>query len=230
MNTKRILVVDDEEDLCEILSFNLKQAGYEVETANSAEEALMMNVASFDLILLDVMMGEMSGFKMADLIKKSRKTDKIPIIFSTAKDKEEDTIQGLEIGGDDYIAKPFSVKEVVARVKAVLRRAAKEVQANEVSNILQFENLKVDISNKKVFIENQEIELTKKEFEILTYLLQNTNKVYSREELLHLIWTDDVFVNDRTVDVHITRLRKKITPYNKRIVSRSGYGYCFDIR
>ena len=226
MKPKKILVVDDEEDLCEILKFNLEQAGFSVDTALSAEEALTMNVGDYDLLLLDVMMGEISGFKMADIIKKSKNTSNIPIIFITAKDTEEDTLKGLDIGADDYVSKPFSVKEVVARVKAVLRRVANSNSVSQVS-LITFENLKMDLPRKKVTIGQNNIDLTKTEFEILLLLLQNPDIVYSREELLSLIWANDVFVNDRTVDVHITRLRKKIVPYGKNIVSRPGYGYCF---
>jgi DNA-binding response OmpR family regulator len=230
--SKRILVVDDEEDLCEILQFNLCQAGYDVEVALSAEEALTMNVAAFDLILLDVMMSEMSGFKMADIVRKSQKTGHIPIIFCTAKDAEEDTLRGLEIGGDDYILKPFSVKEVIARVKAVLRRTGAppmtpivEINATDIT----VEEIRIDLDSKKVVIDERNVELTKTEFEILIFLLKNANKVISREEFIAHVWHDDSFINDRTVDVHITRLRKKIAPYGKKIVSRSGYGYCYEI-
>lgn len=229
--SQRILVVDDEEDLCEILQYNLRQAGYEVEVALSAEEALMMNIASFDLILLDVMMGEMSGFKMADIVRKNQKTGHIPIIFCTAKDAEEDTLQGLEIGGDDYILKPFSVKEVIARVKAVLRRTSGPPvsQTIEVTrSAIKAGGIIADLEGKKVIIDEREIELTKTEFEILTIFLRNANKVISREDFIGQIWKDENFINDRTVDVHIARLRKKIAPYGKKIVSRSGYGYCFE--
>lgn len=223
---KRILVVDDEEDLCEIVQYNLEQAGFEVETALSAEEALTMNIASFDLILLDIMMGEMSGFKMADLLKKNKNTASIPIIFCTAKDTEEDTLTGLEIGADDYVSKPFSVKEMVARVKAVLRRSATPSVSDPSS--LQYDRLMLDTNNKKVTVNGAEVELTKTEFEILHCFMQHPNKVFSREDFLSMIWNNDVCVNDRTVDVHITRLRKKIFPYGKKIVSRSGYGYFFE--
>ncbi len=230
MEKKRILVVDDEEDLCEIIRYNLEQAGYEVDTALSAEEALMMNVNAYDLILLDVMMGEMSGFKMAEIIRKNTKNKRVPIIFCTAKDTEEDLVKGLELGGDDYIEKPFSVKEMIARVKAVIRRAIDSVPLQSDQKVSSYEKLELDPESKKVTIEGNEVDLTKTEFEILWHLLQNTRKVYSREDLLHLIWPDEVCVSDRTVDVHITRLRKKIAPYGKRIISRSGYGYYFETK
>ena len=227
MAQNRILVVDDEEDLCEILQYNLQQAGFEVEVAYSAEEALLMDIPSFNLILLDIMMGEMSGFRMADIIKNNKKTAAIPIIFCTAKDEEEDTLTGLEMGGDDYILKPFSVKEVVARVKAVLRRTTSTNLSPQNSPAIQFQQLVLDIDGKKVIVDGKETDLTKTEFEILRHLMQNFDKVLSREELLSLVWHDDAYINDRTVDVHITRLRKKISPYGKCIISRSGYGYFF---
>jgi DNA-binding response OmpR family regulator len=227
MEQARILVVDDEESLCEILKFNLSQAGYSVDTANSAEEALTMNVASYDLLLLDVMMGEISGFQMASILKKSRTTANIPIIFCTAKDTEDDILKGLDMGADDYISKPFSVKEIVARVKTILRRSNNTADKSKES-VLQFETLTIDLVSKKANIQGNGLILTKKEFEILCLLLQNPSKVFSREDLLERIWSDDVFVTDRTIDVHITRLRKKIIPYDKHIVTRLGYGYCFE--
>lgn len=227
MNNYRILVVDDEEDLCEILKFNLENEGYDVDTANSAEEALKMNISSYDLLLLDVMMGEISGFKMANLLKKDEKTAHIPIIFITAKDTENDTITGFNLGADDYISKPFSIKEVAARVKAVLRRTQHK-DDNQTSDQLIYKNLVLDIAKKKVSIDGEETPLTKKEFEILLLLLQNKGRVFSREDILSRIWSDEVYVLDRTIDVNITRLRKKIGKYGKCIVTRLGYGYCFE--
>lgn len=226
MNPYRILVVDDEEDLCEILQFNLENEGYEVDTANSAEEALKKEIDSYDLLLLDVMMGEISGFKMASLLKKDKKTADVPIIFITAKDTENDTVTGFNLGADDYISKPFSLREVAARVKAVLRRT----RQNETEHLPQqivYQSLVLDINQKKVSIDEEEVPLTKKEFEILLLLLQNQGRVFSREDILSRIWSDEVYVLDRTIDVNITRLRKKIGIYGKRIVTRLGYGYCF---
>ena len=227
MSNYRILVVDDEEDLCEILKFNLENEGYEIETANSAEEALKMDISSYDLLLLDVMMGEISGFKMANILKKDRKTAHIPIIFITAKDTENDTITGFNLGADDYISKPFSLREVTARVKAVLRRTKQEEVA-ALPEQLTYKTLVLDIVKKKVSIDGKEASLTKKEFEILLLLLQNKGRVFSREDILHRIWSDEVYVLDRTIDVNITRLRKKIGAYGKCIVTRLGYGYCFE--
>ena len=227
MNDYRILVVDDEEDLCEILKFNLENEGYEVDTANSAEEALKMNISSYHLLLLDVMMGEISGFKMANLLKKDKKTAQVPIIFITAKDTENDTVTGFNLGADDYISKPFSLREVIARVKAVLRRTATS-DTEKAPEQLCYQSLVIDITKKKVSIDSEEVPLTKKEFEILFLLLQNKGRVFSREDILSRIWSDEVYVLDRTIDVNITRLRKKIGTYGKRIVTRLGYGYCFE--
>lgn len=227
MNDYRILVVDDEEDLCEILKFNLENEGYEVDTANSAEEALKMEYQRYHLLLLDVMMGEISGFKMANILKKDKKTAQVPIIFITAKDTENDTVTGFNLGADDYISKPFSLREVIARVKAVLRRTATS-DMEKVPEQLSYQSLVIDITKKKVSIDGEEVPLTKKEFEILFLLLQNKGRVFSREDILSRIWSDEVYVLDRTIDVNITRLRKKIGIYGKRIVTRLGYGYCFE--
>lgn len=227
MNDYRILVVDDEEDLCEILKFNLENEGYTVDTANSAEEALMMNLTNYHLFLLDIMMGEISGFKMASMIKKNKDTAHIPIIFITAKDTENDTITGFNIGADDYISKPFSLREVIARVKAVIRRTA-IVKENGKEEELSYKGLSLNVTQKKVCIDGNEVSLTKKEFEILLLLLQNKGRVFSREDILGKVWKEEVFVLDRTIDVNITRLRKKVGEYGKCIVTRLGYGYCFE--
>lgn len=227
MNNYRILVVDDEEDLCEILKFNLENEGYEVDTANSAEEALQMGISKYNLLLLDVMMGEISGFKMARMLKQDKKTAHVPIIFITAKDTENDTITGFNLGADDYISKPFSLREVSARVKAVLRRTS-AAETERLPEQLIYKTLVLDITKKKVSIDGEEAPLTKKEFEILLLLLQNKGRVFSREDILNKVWSDEVYVLDRTIDVNITRLRKKIGDYGKRIVTRLGYGYCFE--
>ncbi len=226
MEKNRILVVDDEEDLCEILKFNLETEGYDVDTANSAEEALKLNLAQYQLLLLDIMMGEISGFKMASLLKKNKETASIPIIFITAKDTENDLLTGFNVGADDYISKPFSIREVLLRVKAVLRRTA--VESVDEPTFISYKNLVIDASSKKVKINDSDIFLTRKEFEILALLLQNIGHVFSREEILNRIWKEDVYVLDRTVDVNMTRLRKKIGEYGKCIITRLGYGYCFE--
>lgn len=227
MATNKILVVDDEEDLCEILKFNLETEGYEVDTAFSAEEALKKDLTQYRLLLLDVMMGEISGFRMANMLKKDERTAHIPIIFLTAKDTENDMLTGFNLGADDYISKPFSIREVQARVKAVVRRTGSDAAEPE-RELLQYETLTLDTKRIKAFIEEEEIALTKKEFEILKLLLENRNNVFSREEILSRIWKDEVYVLDRTIDVNITRLRKKIGPYGKNIVTRLGFGYCFE--
>ena len=227
MNEYRILVVDDEEDLCEILKFNLENEGYKVDTANSAEEALKMDLPQYHLLLLDVMMGEISGFRMANMLKKDEKTAHIPIIFVTAKDTENDTVTGFNLGADDYISKPFSLREVMVRVKAVLRRSTQSFSTQR-KDQLEYKGLILNITQKKVSIDGTEVALTKKEFEILMLLLQNQGRVFSREDILAKVWQEEVYVLDRTIDVNITRLRKKIGEYGKRIVTRLGYGYCFE--
>jgi DNA-binding response OmpR family regulator len=229
MEKKRILVVDDEENLCEILKFNLEKAGYEVDTALSAEEALCMDLSVYQLLILDVMMRDISGFQLADIVRKNRSTSSVPIIFCTAKDSEEDTVHGLNIGADDYILKPFSVKEIIARVEAVIRRCLRSGTDETPDTSLYFEKLVLDTVTKRASVDGEELFLTKKEFEILFLLLQKPGRVFSREELLKTVWPDNVLVTDRTIDVHITRLRKKIIPYDKHVVTRLGYGYCFEI-
>ena len=221
-----ILVVDDEEDLCEILKYNLEMEGYAVDTANSAEEALKMELTRYQLLLLDVMMGEISGFRMASLLKKDPATARIPIIFITAKDTENDTLAGFNLGADDYISKPFSLKEVSARVRAVLRRTA-QVQTTA-EEVLRYRGLTVNLPQKKVTIDGSDTSLTKKAFEILALLLQHPGRVFSREDILNRAWNDEAYVLDRTIDVNITRLRKKIGTYGRQIVTRLGYGYCFE--
>lgn len=227
MEASRILVVDDEEDLCEILKFNLEMEGYEVDTAFSAEEALKKDLTVYQLVLLDVMMGEISGFKMANLLKKEDKTARIPIIFLTAKDTENDQLTGFNLGADDYISKPFSIRQVMARVKAVLRRTVDKNKSGG-EECLEYETLRLDTKRIKATVDGEEVPLTKKEFEILRLLLENKGNVFSREEILSRIWKNEVYVLDRTIDVNITRLRKKIGLYGKNIVTRLGFGYCFE--
>ena len=222
-----ILVVDDEQDLCEILKFNLETEGYNVDTANSAEEALEMGIEKFDLLLLDVMMGGMSGFALAKRLKENPLTAGIPIIFLTAKDTENDTVTGFNLGADDYISKPFSIREVMVRVRAVLRRT-KEKEGVQPSNIVSYQGLELNLDKKSVSIDGEDIPFTKTEFEILHLLLDERGRVFSRQELIDRIWPKDVLVLDRTVDVNITRLRKKIGRFSKCIVTRLGFGYYFD--
>lgn len=224
----KILVVDDELDICELLQYNLETEGYEVVTANSAEEALKLPLKEYALILLDVMMGEMSGFQMARKIKDNPVTAHIPIIFITALDDEDNTVKGLNIGADDYIAKPLSMKEVKARVRVVLRRASLPLIQKEENSNIYYEGITLVQKSKTVTLDGQELTLTKLEYELLSLLLQNPGKVFSREDILTHCWPQDVYVLDRTVDVNITRLRKKIGRYGKQIKTRIGYGYCFE--
>ena len=222
-----ILVVDDEQDLCEILKFNLETEGYNVDMANSAEEALDMGIEKYDLLLLDVMMGGMSGFALAKRLKENPLSAHIPIIFLTAKDTENDTVTGFNLGADDYISKPFSLREVMVRVRAVLRRT-KEKDDMPHSNIINYQGLELNLDKKTVSIDGEDIPFTKTEFEILHLLLDERGKVFSRQELIDRIWPKDVLVLDRTVDVNITRLRKKIGRFSKCIDTRLGFGYYFD--
>lgn len=223
----RILVVDDEQDLCEILKFNLETEGYEVETANSAEEALVMDIASFNLLLLDVMMGGMSGYQLAKKLKAQPTTAHIPIIFLTARDSENDTITGFNIGADDYISKPFSLREVMVRVRAVLRRTSEPSDA-EAPQVIRYQGLEINLDRKTVAVDGEDIPFTKTEFELLKLLLEERGRVFSRQELIDKVWPKDVLVLDRTVDVNITRMRKKIGRFSKCIVTRLGFGYYFD--
>ena len=224
-STPKILIVDDEKDLCEILEFNLISEGFETEVAHSAEAAMKKPLETFDLILLDVMMGEMSGYKMASKIRKEMHLS-VPIIFLTAKTSENDLLTGFNVGADDYISKPFSIKVVIARVKAVLKRGVSEIMTG---SLLKADELEIDTSSKTVTIESKSVDLTRKEFEILTLLLKYQGQYIGRDEILNRIWSDDVIVTERNVDVNIARLRKKIGDYGNYIKGKSGYGYCFKI-
>jgi two-component system, OmpR family, alkaline phosphatase synthesis response regulator PhoP len=222
---KKILIVDDEEDLCEILQYNLSNEGFNTETAHSAEDALRKTATEFDLILLDVMMGPMSGFKLADKLRKEMDID-TPIIFLTAKDTENDILTGFSLGADDYISKPFSINELTARVKAVLKRSYSEKISNKA--IIPFNGFDLDVVRKRLIINDERIELTKKEYEILKLLLENQGKVFSRDQLLSRIWGQDIIVTERTVDVNITRLRNKLGKYGSNLRNKTGYGYFFE--
>lgn len=224
----KILVVDDEQDLCEILKFNLETEGYLVETANSAEEALEKDIASYDLLLLDVMMGGMSGFQLAKKLKENVATAQIPIIFLTARDTENDTVTGFNLGADDYISKPFSIREVMVRVRAVIRRTADKQGKDAEPTIISYQGLVLNIDKKTVSIDGEDVPFTKTEFELLRLLLEEKGRVFSRQELIDRVWPKDVLVLDRTVDVNITRMRKKIGKFAKCIVTRLGFGYYFD--
>jgi len=243
MEKKRILVVDDEEDLCEILRFNLNSAGYLTDVAFSAEEAFAKLKNNYDLLLLDVMLGGITGFKLAELIREEYH-DNVPIIFITARDSVDDKLKGFNTGADDYILKPFSVKEVVARVQAVLSRTEfrkrsemeriekeknQEKAKKSEKELLVFSDMVINSETKQLSIHDRNIKLTKKEFEILYMLAVEPQKIFSRAHILDLVWKNEAYVLDRTVDVHIARLRKKLGEYSGCIVNRSGYGYCFEI-
>jgi len=226
MKRPRILIVEDEKDVCEIVSYNLSNEGFDVDEAYSAEGALKLKLERYDLLLLDVMMGDISGFRLAEKVRKEKKLE-VPIIFLTAKDTENDLLTGFSIGADDYIAKPFSVKELIVRVKALLKRTKGE-KPEEI--VLEFDELKIDAISKTVCVGGNLIVLTKTEFEILMVLATNRGRIFSREDLLHRVWKDDVIVGERTVDVNIARLRKKLGTCGKFIKNRSGYGYCFEFQ
>ena len=226
MMTERILIVDDEETLCEVLRLNLENEGYDVDTALSAEEALRMDVKQYSLILLDIMMGEISGIRFARMLKSDVATADIPIIFCTARDSEDDMVKGLNLGADDYITKPYTVRNVIARVKSVLRRTSGH-KTVEKSNILAVDGLVIDLDLKTCTVDGIEVKLTKKELELLAYLIANKGKICSRDQILANVWSDEVIVLDRTIDVNITRIRQKIGSYGTYIITRPGFGYGF---
>ena len=214
-----ILVVDDEPDLCEILRFNLAGAGYQVRTSLSAAHALEQGIAGVDLLLLDVMMPGMDGFELARRLKDNPTTASVPVIFLTARDTEDDIISGFDLGADDYIAKPFSIKEVLARVAAVLRRTGSPAPPTDMPGL--------DHDTRSLIIDGVTTTLTRTEYDILALLMGHPDQLFSREELLQRVWPEDVIVTTRTVDVNITRIRKKLGPYAKRLHTRSGFGYYF---
>ncbi|MBD5323579.1 MAG: response regulator transcription factor [Bacteroides sp.] len=229
----KILVIDDEESLCEILKFNLEKEGYEVDCAYSAEEALTLDLSSYSLMIVDIMMERLSGFDFAKRIRNNAVTENTPIIFCSALSGEDDTVMGLNIGADDYITKPFVISEVLARVRAVLRRSQATRQWNLTPTTgiyepdITFENLRIDRNEKLCYLNGQEINLTKTEFDILLFLLQHRNRIYSREEIIRQVWSSDVVVTNRTIDTNIARLRKKVGVYGNNIVTRLGFGYGF---
>ena len=230
MAAERILIVDDEETLCEVLQLNLENEGYDIDIAFSAEEALTLDLKKYSLILLDIMMGEISGIKMAKMLKADMNTADIPIIFCTARDTEDDMVMGLNLGADDYIMKPYTIRNVIARVKSVLRRTASHKVGNvsaEKPNRLVVEGLCLDFEFKRCTVDGEEVKLARKEFELLAYLIQHRGKICSREQILNRVWSDEVVILDRTIDVNITRLRSKIGAYGSYIVTRSGFGYGF---
>lgn len=226
MVSQKILIVDDDANISEVLEFNLRSEGFEVTSVYSAEEALEQSVTDFDLILLDVMMGGMSGFKMAEILRNNKIA--VPIIFLTAKESENDMLTGFSVGGDDYLSKPFSIKELIARVKAVLKRREIAPTENFSKDKLIFTDFVIDFNLKEVSVAGKNCGLTKTEFEILTLLAQNPDRVYSRENIIEIVWKETPFITERTVDVHVTRLRKKLGTSASVIANRSGYGYRFN--
>jgi DNA-binding response OmpR family regulator len=226
MEQMKILVVDDEQDLCDILLFNLRASGYVAEAVYSAEQAMEKNLASYDLLLLDVMMPGLSGFELAERLKTDDTTARIPIIFLTAKDTEDDALHGFGIGADDYVTKPFSIREVMARVKAVLSRSTSLPKSQPMN--LVYEGLSVDLIKKTASVDGNVVELTKTELELLCLFLSHRGQVFSRQELIEKVWPQNVVVTRRTIDVNITRMRKKIGRYAACIVARQGYGYLFE--
>jgi two-component system alkaline phosphatase synthesis response regulator PhoP len=227
MEPIKLLIVDDEEDILEILQFNLENEGFVIDTALSGEEALEKLTPEHKLILLDVMMDGISGYRVAEKLRKDN--IQTPIIFLTAKGTENDMLTGFSVGADDYIAKPFSIKEVIARVKAITRRDYVTFPALECDKeIIAIGDLKINLLTKDVELKGENITLTKKEFEILSLLMQHPQKVFTREEILENVWKNESYVLERTVDVHMARLRKKLDNHGAYITNRSGYGYAFN--
>lgn len=226
MKAEKILLVDDDQSISEILDFNLRNEGFDVTVAYSAEEAQSLEIQQFDLLLLDVMMGGMSGYKLAEQLRKEKMA--IPIIFLTAKDTENDMLTGFSVGGDDYIAKPFSIKEVIARIKAVLKRSHSNGPTDLKSSSLEVGKLLIDLKLKEVRLNQIDIMLTKTEFELLALFTQNPGTLFPRQKIIDHIWSETPYITERTVDVHIARLRKKLGEYNHIIANRTGYGYYFN--
>ena len=224
-DSQRILVVDDERTLCDVLKLNLELEGYKVDVTYSAEEAQRMPLSSYSLILLDVMMEEMTGIELTTIIRADERTRNVPIILCTAKDDENDIIDGFMCGADDYIKKPVSMKELVLRVKSVLRRSSQPKESNEQK--IKYKTLELDLGKRECRIDGTDVSFTKKEFDILKMLLNTPDKIFSREEILDEVWDDDVYVVDRTIDVNINRLRKKMGVYGNNIITKQGYGYGF---
>lgn len=223
---QRILLVDDDKNISEILEFNLKSEGFQVDSVYSAEEALKKPIREYQLLLLDVMMGGMSGYKLAEQLRKEKIS--VPIIFLTAKDTENDMLTGFSVGGDDYISKPFSIKEVIARIKAVLKRTGNVSGEESTGNLITIGALTLDLNTKEVLLQSEKIALTKTEFELLALFAQKPDTLFSRERIIDIIWKETPYITERTVDVHIVRLRKKLGKYSDVITSRTGYGYRFN--
>ena len=224
---QQILIVDDERDIIEILKYNLEKEVYDVLTATNGRKALERSRSKPDLIVLDAMMPEMDGWEVCRRLKGDPNTTDIPIIFLTARGSEFDEVLGLELGASDYIIKPISPRRIVARIKAVLRRGEPAATGVEASELLRIDQMEVNVPNYTVRIGKQELFLPKKEFETLVYLAKRRGRVISRETLLDAIWGENANVVDRTVDVHISKLREKIGKYGEYIETVKGVGYRF---
>ena len=230
----RILVIDDEEAVCEILKFNLEKEGYEVDCAYSAEEALDMDLSGYSLFMVDIMMDQLSGYDFARRVRNVTETEFTPILFCSALSNEDSVVKGLNIGADDYVTKPFVIGEVLARVRAILRRSGQAThrmpavneRADYESDVI-FRTLRIDRNDKTVYLDGEELPLTRTEYDILLFFLIHSNRIYSREEIINQVWGDDVVVTNRTIDTNITRLRKKIGQYSNNLVTRQGFGYGF---
>lgn len=229
----KILLIDDEEAVCEILKYNLEKEGYQVDCAYSAEEALEMDLMQYNLFIVDIMMGDMSGFDFAKRVRNVSSTERTPIIFCSALNQEDEKVMGLNIGADDYVTKPFSIGEVMARVRAALRRSASTARTtynladDNYETDLTFKTLRIDRNEKISYMDGQPLQLTRTEFEILEFFLTHRNRIYSRQEIISNVWGEDVVVTNRTIDTNITRLRKKLGEYSNNIVTRQGFGYGF---
>lgn len=222
MNEKLVLIVDDEKDIRNIIQYNLEQENLKCITASDGDEALKKLNESPDLIILDIMMPTLDGYEVCRTIRNQGNT--VPIIFLTAMDREFDEVKGLEYGGDDYIRKPFSPKLLIARINAIFRRIDKIKEKGE---IIEHEGLRININNYLAEVDGKEITLPRKEFELLAFFMSQPNKIFTREILLSSIWEDDVYVVDRTIDVHINRIRSKLSNYKNWIETVKGVGYRF---
>lgn len=232
----RILVIDDEEAVTEILKFNLEKEGYDVDCAYSAEEALDMDLGLYQLFMVDIMMDQLSGYDFAKRVRNVTETEQTPILFCSALTDEDAVVKGLNIGADDYVTKPFVIGEVLARVRAILRRTgaqfkrtAADIEAEQgiYETDITFKGLRIDRNDKVCYLDNEPVTLTRTEFDILLFFLTHRNRIYSREEIIRNVWGDEVVVSQRTIDTNITRLRKKLGDYDKYIITRQGFGYGF---
>lgn len=232
----RILVIDDEEDVTEILKFNLEKEGYDVDCAYSAEEALDMDLGLYQLFMVDIMMDQLSGYDFAKRVRNVTETEQTPILFCSALTDEDAVVKGLNIGADDYVTKPFVIGEVLARVRAILRRTGAqfkrttadiEAEQGIYETDITFKGLRIDRNDKECYLDNEPVTLTRTEFDILLFFLTHRNRIYSREEIIRNVWGDEVVVSQRTIDTNITRLRKKLGDYDKYIITRQGFGYGF---